>query len=114
MSSPIPLERVFAALGDPTRLGILEHLRHGSASVHELAAPFAQSQPTISNHLRVLEEAGLIETSKDGTRRPRKLVLGGPMREVEQWLKPFRAQWDKRLDRLEGFLDATKEEKDHD
>jgi DNA-binding transcriptional ArsR family regulator len=98
------LDRVFAALSDPTRRAILERLAKGDAAVSELAAPFDMAQPTISRHLRVLEEAGLIRTARDAQRRPRSLVIGGPLEQADAWLAPFRAQWERRLDRLESFL----------
>lgn len=105
------LDRVFAALSDRTRREILIRLARGEASVAELAEPFAQSQPTISSHLRALEEAGLVRSRKVGNRRPRSLVVER-LQEVETWLAPFRAQWEQRLDRLEGFL-ASEGEANH-
>lgn len=101
---------VFAALADPTRRAILQRLAAGEATVSELAEPFDVAQPTISRHLRVLEEAGLIRSGQDAQRRPRTLVVGGPLEEVDAWLAPFRAQWERRLDRLEHFL-ADKQQK---
>lgn len=101
---------VFAALADPTRRAILQRLAAGEATVSELAEPFDVAQPTISRHLRVLEEAGLIRSGQDAQRRPRTLVVGGPLEEVDAWLAPFRAQWERRLDRLEHLL-ADKQQK---
>jgi DNA-binding transcriptional ArsR family regulator len=98
------LDLVFSALSDPTRRAILARLAKGEASVNELAKPFDMRQPTISKHLRVLEEAGLIRTAQDAQRRPRTLVVGGPLEDVDAWLSPFREQWEQRLDRLESFL----------
>ena len=95
---------VFAALSDPTRRAILVRLSRGDATVSELAEPFDMQQPTISKHLRVLEDAGLIRSGQDGARRPRSLVVGGPLEDVDAWLGPFRAQWEQRLDNLESFL----------
>ncbi|CAN5674014.1 hypothetical protein BH09MYX1_BH09MYX1_27810 [soil metagenome] len=83
---------------------MLGRLAQGEATVAELAAPFAMAQPTISKHLRVLEEAGLIRTARDAQRRPRSLVVGGPMEVADAWLAPFREQWERRFDRLESFL----------
>ena len=100
------LDRAFAALADPTRRAILARLADGDATVSELAAPFGLAQPTISKHLRVLEEAGLIRQRKDAQRRPRELVVGGPLEEVDRWLTPFREQWERRLDGLGAYLDT--------
>jgi len=98
------LDYVFAALADPTRRAMLARLAQGDATVTELAAPFDMAQPSISKHLRVLEEAGLVTSDRDAQRRPRRLVVGGPLAEVEAWLAPFRAQWERRFDRLEAHL----------
>ncbi|MFO1079687.1 MAG: metalloregulator ArsR/SmtB family transcription factor [Reyranellaceae bacterium] len=100
------LDRTFAALADPTRRAILARLALGEATVNELRAPFALSQPTISRHLKVLEDAALIERGKDAQRRPRRLVAGG-FAAVEQWLEPFRRQWSDRFDGLARHLDST-------
>lgn len=98
------LTTVFSALADPTRRAILARLASGDATVAELAAPFKLAQPTISKHLRVLEEAGLIKQGRDAQKRPRRLVVGGAMRAADEWLEPFREQWEKRFDRLEAHL----------
>lgn len=95
---------VFAALADPTRRAILAQLAKGDASVTELSKPFGMRQPTISKHLRVLEEAGLIRSGHDAQRRPRSLVVGGPLKDVDEWLARFREQWERRFDRLDSFL----------
>lgn len=107
MNDDTHLDRVFSALADPTRRAMLARLAQGELTVAELAAPTGMAQPTISRHLRVLEEAGLVRTSRDAQRRPRSLVVGGPLRDVEAWLAPFRAQWERRFDRLESFLAET-------
>lgn len=99
------LTSVFSALADPTRRAILSRLAEGDATVSELAEPFGLAQPTISKHLRILEEAGFIRQGRDATRRPRSLVVGGPLEDVDTWLKPFREQWERRFDALESFLD---------
>lgn len=98
------LDLVFSALSDPTRRAILARLARGEATVSELAKPFDMRQPAISKHLRVLEDAGLIRTAQDAQRRPRSLVVGGPLEDIDAWLAPFREQWEQRLDRLESFL----------
>ena len=100
------LNLVFAALSDPARRAMLARLAAGEATVSELAEPFGMAQPTISRHLRVLEEAGLICTARDAQRRPRSLVVGGPLKDADVWLAPFRAQWERRFDRLESFLET--------
>jgi DNA-binding transcriptional ArsR family regulator len=102
------LDLVFSALSDATRRAILQRLMRGDASVSELNELFDLQQPTLSKHLRVLEEAGLIRTAQDAQRRPRSLVIGGPLEAVDAWLDPFRAQWDQRFDRLQSFLTTRK------
>ena len=104
MNDGAHLDLVFSALSDPTRRAILARLAQGDASVSELAEPFGVRQPTISKHLKVLEDAGLILQARDAQRRPRRLVIGGPMAEADAWLAPFREQWEGRFDRLESFL----------
>lgn len=104
MHKDTQLNAVFSALSDPTRRAILARLAKGEATVSELAEPFGLAQPTISKHLRVLEEAGFIEQGRDAQRRPRSLVVGGPLADLDTWLQPFRAQWERRFDRLESFL----------
>lgn len=98
------LDAAFTALADPTRRAILARLMQGEASVQELAAPFAISQPAISRHLKVLEQAGLIETRIAGTARPRRLRPEA-VAELWEWLGMFRAVWLARHDRLETLLD---------
>lgn len=105
MNEAARLDAVFAALSDPTRRALMARLARGEATVSELNEPFGISQPAISKHLRVLEDAGLITQAKDGQRRPRTLVLGGPLEDVERWLAPFRAQWEQRLDRMASFVE---------
>lgn len=98
------LDRTFAALADPTRRAILARLATGPATVTELGQPFGLRQPTISKHLRVLEEAGLIRQGKDAQRRPRELVVGGSLQDLDAWLRPFREQWERRFDNLATHL----------
>jgi DNA-binding transcriptional ArsR family regulator len=109
-SSLDSLSAVFSALGNPTRRAILARLATGEASVSELSEPFGLSQPTISKHLKVLEDAGLIETSRDAQRRPRRLRLSA-MKEAADWIEPFRELWERRLDNLERHLATMTEEK---
>lgn len=100
------LSLVFAALADPTRRAILTRLARGEATVAELAEPFGLRQPTISKHLKVLEEAGFVTHSRDAQRRPRRLV-DGALKDVDAWLEPFRKQWEARLDNLGAYLEQT-------
>jgi DNA-binding transcriptional ArsR family regulator len=102
-----PSERLnltFAALADPTRRAILARLARGEASVAELAAPFHMSQPAISKHLRVLENAGLIATGQDANRRPRR-IEAGPMQDAVAWLEDYRKFWQHRYEALDELLD---------
>jgi DNA-binding transcriptional ArsR family regulator len=98
------LDATFHALADPTRRAILARLAAGEASVMELAAPFAMSQPAISKHLKVLERAGLISRGRDAQRRPCRLVAR-PMRDATAWLVDFRAYWEESYQRLDVLLD---------
>lgn len=106
MNAAHRLDVAFAALADPTRRAILARLAHGEATVSELAEPFGLRQPTISKHLKVLEEAGFITQSRDAQRRPRRLVAGA-MKDIDTWLEPFRKQWETRLDNLGAYLERT-------
>lgn len=96
-------DTAFAALADPTRRAILARLAQGEATVNELAAPFPISQPAISRHLKVLEEAGLITRRVDGTRRPCRLA-GGTLEELESWLDGLRRALTASYDRLDAVL----------
>jgi DNA-binding transcriptional ArsR family regulator len=94
----------FAALADPTRRAILARLRLGDASVAELSAPFAISQPAISKHLKVLERAGLISRGREAQRRPCRLEAA-PLREAVDWLANYRDYWEESYQRLDALLD---------
>lgn len=112
------LSATFAALADPTRRAILTRLASGDCSVGELAEPFDMSLPAISKHLRVLENAGLVSRSRDAQRRPCHLEAG-PLKEVADWAEHYRERWEKRLDRLDTYLEELtsktpkKKEKPH-
>ncbi|MCP3729146.1 metalloregulator ArsR/SmtB family transcription factor [Sphingomonas sp. MG17] len=97
------LDLKFAALADPTRRAILARLAKGEASVTDLAQPFALSQPAISKHLRVLERAGLIETSRAAQSRPRRLKREA-IAEPAKWLELLGGDWDAKFDRLDAYL----------
>jgi DNA-binding transcriptional ArsR family regulator len=97
------LSLVFAALADPTRRAILSRLAGGDADVSRLMKPFPLRQPTISKHLGVLERAGLVKCKRDAQRRPRTLVAV-PLRDVADWIEPFRHFWEQRFVSLDGYL----------
>jgi DNA-binding transcriptional ArsR family regulator len=101
------LDLAFSALADPTRRAIVARLAKGEASVMELAAPFAMSQPAISKHLKVLEHAGLISRGRDAQRRPCRLETSG-LREVNVWTERFRSLWEERFEALDGVLEDLK------
>lgn len=103
------LDNVFHALSDPTRRAILARLAAGEASVTELVVPFGLSQPTISKHLKVLEQAGLIEGGRDAQRRPRRLVAA-TLKDAADWIEPFRRQWEQRFANLDAHLAAMKKQ----
>ena len=98
------LDPAFAALADPTRRAILARLAEGEATVQELGRPFAISQPAISRHLKVLEDAGLIEARIQGTMRPRRLKPDA-VEALWEWLGQYRALWEARYARLDAVLD---------
>jgi DNA-binding transcriptional ArsR family regulator len=106
------LDATFAALSDPTRRAILARLARGETTVMELAAPFQMSQPAISRHLRVLEEAGLITRRVEGAKRPCRLAPNG-MAEVDNWLGTLRRVLERNYDRLDSLLAGTTERKDN-
>jgi DNA-binding transcriptional ArsR family regulator len=99
----VRLSKTFHALADPTRRAVLESLGRGPASVTELAKPFHMALPTFLQHLRVLEESGLIRTRKAGRVRTCELKEK-PLDEAERWLAGQRALWTKRLDQLDAYL----------
>jgi DNA-binding transcriptional ArsR family regulator len=105
---PDRLSRAFAALADPTRRAILARLAIGEATVSQLMEPFELTQPTISKHLKVLEDAGLIERGRDAQRRPRKLLTAA-LKDVAEWIEPFRRQWEARFDNLDRYLQQMDE-----
>ena len=105
------LSATFAALADPTRRAMLARLTRGEATVNQLAEPFAISLPAVSRHLKVLERAGLVTKSRSAQYRPCRLDTE-QLRHVDEWMAPYRAFFDVRLDRLEQHL-ATMVAADH-
>jgi DNA-binding transcriptional ArsR family regulator len=107
------LNRAFSALADPTRRAILARLAVSEATVSELVAPFDLSQPTISKHLKVLTDAGFIERGREAQRRPCRLVSAA-LKDVADWVEPFRRQWEARLANLDRHLASmSKKERQH-
>jgi DNA-binding transcriptional ArsR family regulator len=100
---PTSLDAVFGALADPTRRAILARLTAGDRTVAELAAPFAMSQPAVSRHLKVLENAGLITRTRRATARLSHLEAA-PLRDATEWLAKYQAWWDESHGRLDALL----------
>ena len=102
-STSLNLDAAFSALADPTRRAILARLAKGETTVLELAKPFDMTQPAISQHLKVLENAGLIVRRVEGTKRPRRLAKAG-IEALDQWLAMLRRALEKNYDRLDEVL----------
>ena len=107
MATAEQLDLTFAALADQTRRAILARLATGELSVNELAEPFEMSQPAISKHIKVLEQAGLVSRSKDAQRRPVKMEAQ-PMTEAIEWLEQYRKVWEQTYARLDTLLAELK------
>jgi DNA-binding transcriptional ArsR family regulator len=105
------LSTTFAALADPTRRSILAQLVKGEATVNELAAPYRMSLPSVSRHLKVLEQAGLISKGRAAQWRPCRLEVA-PLQHVEAWMEPYRIFFESRFDRLEAHLQTMVAERE--
>lgn len=103
------LDGVFRALADPTRRAVLARLATGPAPVSELAAPFAMALPSFVQHLAVLERSGLVRSRKSGRVRTYRLAPAR-LAAAERWMSAQRALWERRLDQLDRYLEATKED----
>jgi DNA-binding transcriptional ArsR family regulator len=103
------LSAVFGALADPTRRAILARLADGEATVGELTAPFHMSQPAISRHLKVLEQAGLISRHARATARLSRLEAA-PLQDAAAWLADYRVYWAESYDRLDGLLASLQDD----
>ena len=100
----------FEVLAEPNRRRILDLLRVEERPVGELVRELEVSQPAVSKHLRVLREAGLVTVRPEAQRRVYR-VAPEPLKEIDEWLAPYRRLWSKRLDRLERHLDAMPDRK---
>ena len=97
------LSVTLAALADPTRRAILARLAQGEATVLELAEPFQLKLPTVSKHLKVLRQAGLVTQGRKAQWRPCQ-IEAAPLRDVAEWVEPYRRLWEGRLGRLDEYL----------
>lgn len=110
MSTALHLDAAFSALADPTRRAILARLAAGETTVNDLVARFDLTQPAISQHLKVLEDAGLVTHRVDGTKRPRRLAEAG-IDAMDEWLEMLRKAMDANYRRLDKVLAAIEKEK---
>lgn len=97
------LDLAFQALSNATRRAVVERLRHGPASVSELAAPFDMALPSFMQHLRVLEQGGLVRSVKRGRVRTVQ-VVPSQLQRASGWLEKQRAIWERRLDQLDAYV----------
>ena len=110
MASPeIDIDRLFHALGDPTRRAILDRLSEGPLSVSRLATPLEITVTAVAQHLQVLEESGLVHTEKLGRVRTCRIETAG-FSALERWVRDHRSMWERRLDRLDDLLTESDEE----
>jgi DNA-binding transcriptional ArsR family regulator len=110
MDATLNLDASFSALADPTRRAILARLAKGEATVMELAKPFEMTQPAVSQHLKVLEDAGLVVRRVDGSKRPRRLAKAG-VEAMDQWLAILRKALEQNYDRLDALLAGMEQAK---
>ena len=109
VAQPDRLSRVFAALADPTRRGLVARLAAGDATVGELAAPYDVSLQAVSKHLKVLEDAGLVRRSRDAQRRPAHLDAE-VLDLMTTWIERYRRQAEERYSRLDALLAASSDD----
>jgi DNA-binding transcriptional ArsR family regulator len=98
----------FAVLAEPVRLRILDELRGSDRSVGELVDALAVSQPSMSKHLKVLRESGLVSARTAAQQRIYR-IEAGPLKALDDWLEPYRRMWTRHLDALERHLDQQEE-----
>jgi DNA-binding transcriptional ArsR family regulator len=106
------LSQTFAALADPTRRAILGRLAEGEATVNELAEPFPITLQAVSQHLKVLERAGLITRGRTAQLRPSR-IAGAPLKDASEWLDGYRRFWSASFDRLDERLRPNEEDGAH-
>jgi DNA-binding transcriptional ArsR family regulator len=99
----VDIDRLFHALGDPTRRAMLDRLSTGPLAVSALAAPLGITLTAVAQHLQILEECGLAHTEKLGRVRTCRIEAAG-FNALEQWIRNHRTQWERRLDRLGDLL----------
>ena len=113
MPNQTHIDRTFAALSDPTRRAVVQRLVAGPATVSALAEPFDMALPSFTQHLGVLESAGLIVSRREG--RSRLCALdAAALRAAEDWLAAHRREWESRMDRFEAHLSSMTEDETHD
>lgn len=103
------METTFEVLAEPSRREILDLLRSGEQRVGDLVHRLTLTQPAVSKHLKVLRAAGLVEVRQDAQRRWYRL-RPEPLREIDDWLAPYRRMWHRHLDTLERHLDTMPDE----
>jgi DNA-binding transcriptional ArsR family regulator len=101
-----PADQVFAALANPTRRDVLDLLLEGPLAAGDIAEQFDMARPSVSEHLKVLRQAGLVTETRNGRQRV-YVVDGKPLRDLGQWLSPYERFWRDKLTDLSGFLDDT-------
>jgi len=104
------LSATFAALADPTRRAILARLADGEATVNQLAEPFELKLPTVSKHLKVLQQAGLVTQGRKAQWRPCRLETA-PLKAVAHWVDRYRRIWDERWTQLDAYLTDLQEQR---
>lgn len=106
LNHPVDLDRVFHALADPTRRGMIERLGRSPATVSELARPATISLAAVVQHVQILEACGLVRTAKVGRTRTCQINTGA-LAAAERWLEARRNEWSGHLDRLGDYLERT-------
>jgi DNA-binding transcriptional ArsR family regulator len=105
------IDSIFKALGDPTRRKVMERLYQGPASLTELSQPFDMALPSFYQHVRVLQDCGLVQSKKQGRVRTYTATLA-PVQAAEDWLSRQRKVWQKRLDQFDNYVLNLKSEQE--